>query len=173
MEIDTGVCKLRHWNWQDRDALVQHANNFKIWLNLRDRFPHPYTVKSAYQWLKLATDELKQYNFAIEVDGAAIGSIGVIPQEDISRMSAEIGYWLGEEYWGRGIATAALKAMTEYAFVQFNLCRVYAIVLVDNIGSIRVLEKAGYQLEGRMRRSAIKNGKILDEYLYANVKEDN
>jgi len=108
-------------------------------------------------------------NFAIEVDGEAVGGIGLVLHQDIERCSAEIGYWLGQDYWGRGITGAALRAITPYAITQFALTRIYAVPFLRNTASIRVLEKAGYQLEGIMRRSAIKEGEVLDQALYAYV----
>src|SRR5579871_2714645 len=114
--INAGALLIRPWRRSDVAALVRHANNRKIWLNLRDRFPHPYTAADAQAWLELrAKDRGDPHNFAIEFDRQAIGAIGLELLTDVHRMTAEIGYWIGESMWGRGFATLALKAVTEYA----------------------------------------------------------
>src|SRR6266498_2626432 len=153
MELALPGGRIRSWRAGDEPALAQHANNRKIWLNVRDRFPHPYTLADAEEWVARVTAAVPETQFAIEVDGAAAGGIGVFLQEDVERYSAEIGYWLGEAYWGRGLATSAVQRFTEYAFEAFGLCRIYATVFAWNPASCRVLEKAGYQLEGRLRQS--------------------
>jgi RimJ/RimL family protein N-acetyltransferase len=170
MEADLKICKIRPWQWKDKEALIQYANNRKIWINLRDRFPNPYTETDAENWLKMITSKKPVTEFAIEADGKAIGGIGFIPNDDVNRLQAEIGYWLAEEYWGRGIATASLKALTEYAFREFKFIRLYANVFEWNPASSRVLEKAGYTFEARLKKSVIKDGKIIDQLIYANVK---
>jgi RimJ/RimL family protein N-acetyltransferase len=106
-------------------------------------------------------------SYAIVVDGEAVGGIGIVLQPDVFRRSAEIGYWLGEQYWGRGIVTEALRALTEYAFANFDLCRIYAGVFESNPASMRVLEKAGYAFEGRMKKAVTKDGKTMDDFIYA------
>jgi RimJ/RimL family protein N-acetyltransferase len=166
MRIDAGPCVLRPFRATDVDALVEVANERDIWLNLRDRFPHPYRREHAEGWIAHSEQQETPTNLAICVDGRAIGSIGVVPGTDIERVNAEIGYWIGKSYWGRGIMTAALRAMTRYAIAQFSLTRVFAVPFVHNVGSIRVLEKAGYVREGLMKQSAIKDGVIRDQYLY-------
>jgi len=167
VRLDAGTCVLRPFRASDVDALVEVANDRDIWLNLRDRFPHPYLRHHAESWIEARAQQEVQTNLAICVDDRAIGSIGVIPGTDIERVNAEIGYWIGQAYWGRGIMTAALRAMTRYGITQFSLTRVFAIPFVENLGSIRVLEKAGYVREGLMKQSAIKDGVIRDQYLYA------
>ncbi|QHV96000.1 GNAT family N-acetyltransferase [Spirosoma endbachense] len=167
MRIDCGPCVIRSWQHGDEKRLHIHANNKAIWLNLRDRFPHPYTQTDAQAWIKHVIDQKPEISFAIDVAGEAVGAIGLELHQDIERCSAEVGYWLGEHYWGKGIVTAALKAVTEYGFNQFELTRIYAVPFVRNTASIKVLEKVGYQLEGIMRRSAIKDGEVLDQALYA------
>lgn len=146
---------------------MRHANDREIWLNLRDRFPHPYTAADAAAWVRIAAVEVPQTSFAIEVDGEAAGGISLMPHEDVERVSAEIGYWLGRAYWGRGIMSVAVGAATGYAFSTFGLTRVYALPFLRNTASARVLEKAGYTREGVLRRSAIKDGVVLDQALYA------
>jgi [ribosomal protein S5]-alanine N-acetyltransferase len=165
-------CRLRPWRAGDEESLVRHANNRNVWINLRDRFPHPYTEADAVGWIAMASQESPVLHFAIEVDGEAAGGIGLELQPDVFRRSAEIGYWLGEKHWGRGIATEAVRAMTAYAFETLEICRVFGGVFDPNPGSARVLEKAGYTLEGRLRRAAFKDGKPRDQLLYAYVVEE-
>jgi RimJ/RimL family protein N-acetyltransferase len=138
---------------------------------LRDRFPYPYTLAEAEDWLRSVVGVMPETSFAIAVDGAAVGGIGITLGEDIHRRTAELGYWLGEEFWGRGIATAAVRAITEYAFAKFDLVRVWAGVFEWNPGSMRVLEKAGYVREARLRGSAFKDGQVVDEVIFATVRE--
>jgi RimJ/RimL family protein N-acetyltransferase len=156
----------------DEAALARHANSRAVWLNLRDRFPHPYTLADAEDWVRFASAQQPETNFAIEAGGEAVGGIGFVLHEDVERCSAEIGYWLGEAVWGRGIATAAVRAATAYAFPTYRLTRVYAVPFARNRASCRVLEKAGYVLEARLRRSAIKDGLVLDQLLYAVTDRD-
>lgn len=172
MEFKLKTCTVRSWRWGDRDAIVRHANNRNVWLNLRDRFPHPYTHSDARNWLDMVVGIKPETNFAIAIDDEAVGGIGYTVQPDVGHRSAEIGYWLGEEFWGRGIATEALIAVTEHAFsTNDNLCRLYAHVFEWNPASARVLEKAGYVFEGRLRKSVTKNGQTIDQLMYATVKE--
>ncbi len=172
MELLTGPCSVRSWQWSDRYSLIQQANNRKIWINVRDRFPYPYTNDDADRWLAFAKSARPETNFAIAVEGSAVGGIGFALQEDVNRVTAEIGYWLGENFWGRGITTAALRAVTRYAFENFDLCRLYASVFEWNRASCRVLEKAGYFCEGTMKQSAIKDGRTIDQFLYAITRGD-
>jgi RimJ/RimL family protein N-acetyltransferase len=170
MELNLGHFRIRDWRRGDEQSLVRQANNRKIWLNVRDRFPHPYTLKDAEEWIKKATADPSGNDFAIAVDDAAVGGISIFLQTDIFRRSAEIGYWLGEEFWGQGIVTAAVRAMTEYAFSHFDICRIYAGVFEWNPASMRVLEKAGYEFEGRTKKSVTKDGQTMDEFIYAIVR---
>jgi len=162
---------VRSWEWRDRDAIVRHANNRKVSINLVDRFPYPYTARDARNFLDSVVDQKPEMSFAIDVAGEAVGGIGFTPQADVRRRSAEIGYWLSEQFWGRGIATEALVAVTEYAFANFDLCRLYAHVFEWNGASARVLEKAGYQFEGRLRKSVTKEGQTIDQLMYAIIRE--
>ena len=171
MRIALPSGELRPWRDGDQPSLVRHANNPRVAATLTDRFPHPYTAEGADQWIALNEGREPATQLAIVVDGAAVGGIGVDLGSDVFRRSAEIGYWLGEAYWGRGIATDALRAMTQYALARFDLCRLSAGVFEGNAASARVLEKAGYVLEGRLRRSVCKNGRVLDQLLYAFVVE--
>jgi ribosomal-protein-alanine N-acetyltransferase len=169
MEIDCKICKVRSWKISDIDSLSYHANNRKIWLNLRDAFPFPYSKLDAINFIRRARSVYPETYFAIDFNGKAIGSIGFRPGKDIEKVSAEIGYWLGEEFWGRGITTAALIGLTLFAIQQFKLCRIFAVPFADNPASFRVLEKAGYRREGIMHKSCIKDGKIKDQILYSYV----
>lgn len=171
MEFRLKSCTVRSWEWRDRDAIVSHANNRDVWINLRDRFPHPYTNTDARNWLESVVGIAPETNFAIAVDDEAVGGIGYTIQHDVDHRSAEIGYWLGQEFWGRGIATEALIAVTDYAFANHDLCRLYAHVFAWNPASARVLEKAGYQFEGRLRKSVTKNGQTIDQLMYAMVRD--
>lgn len=157
---------VREWRLDDLPALVKYADNPKIAVNLRDRFPSPYHEAAGRGWLELLQTATPVTAWAIEVEGEAAGSIGLQLQEDVERVSAELGYWLGEPFWGRGVTTDAVRAVTADAFDRFSLTRVFAMPFADNPGSIRVLEKAGFALEGRLPKSAIKNGVIRDQLLY-------
>jgi RimJ/RimL family protein N-acetyltransferase len=169
MEIKLKSCDVRSWRMGDAEALARHGNNVKIWMNLRDAFPHPYTSHDAREFIKSLRHRTPETTFAIAVNGEAAGSIGFVLRHDVERVSAEIGYWLAEPFWGRGIATEALVAITDYAIATHALTRVYALPFAGNAASCRVLEKAGYALEGRLRRSAIKSGVVTDQLQYAFV----
>jgi len=160
-------CTVRSWRHGDEASLVRHANNRRIWVNLRDRFPHPYTFDDAEQFITWATATRPETHFAIAVGDEPVGGIGYEIQPDVHRISAEIGFWLGEAYWGRGIVTEALRAVTEQAFHAHNLRRIFAGVFEWNPASMRVLEKAGYTREAVLRQSAVKDGKVIDQMLYA------
>ena len=170
MELKLKTCSVRSWDWRDRDAIVRHANNRNVWINLRDRFPHPYTAADARRWLDSVVGMKPETNFAIAVADEAVGGIGFTVQYDVARRSAEIGYWLGEEFWGRGIATDALIAVTDYAFSNYDVCRLYAHVFDWNVASARVLEKAGYAFEGRLQKSVTKDGHTIDQLMYAMIR---
>jgi RimJ/RimL family protein N-acetyltransferase len=167
MQLPLKTCEVRSWRTDDVDALVKYANNHKIWLNLRDAFPHPYTKHDAREFIRGVRQRVPETIFAIAVNAEAIGSIGFVLHPDVERVSAEIGYWLAEPFWGRGIAAEALAAVTKYAIDTHQLTRVYALPFAWNGASCRVLEKAGYVLEARLRRSAIKNGQVTDQLQYA------
>jgi RimJ/RimL family protein N-acetyltransferase len=156
----------------DETSLVDHANSREVWLNLRDQFPHPYTANDAKEWVKLASNQTQPTNFAIEVASEAAGGISLRLQDDVERVSAEIGYWLGQRFWNRGVVSAAVRAMTKFGFERFSLSRIYALPFATNVASHRVLEKAGYRREGLLRRSAIKDGVVLDQVLYAITDHD-
>ena len=170
MRLEIGDCVIREYEPTDADALVRHANDRRVWRNLRDRFPHPYTAASAAQWLDHVALEQPTVSFAIATPKELVGGIGFVLGTDVFRLTAEIGYWLGEPCWNRGIATRAVAAFTEWGFAHFGLRRIHAGVFATNPASARVLEKCGYVLEGRLRNGIVKDGRVLDELLYATVR---
>ena len=170
IEIALSRCRLRPWRAGDEASLERYANNRNVSRNLRDRFPYPYTAADAKEWIGFAPTITPLQHFAIVVDGGAAGGISVEPGEGERRRTAEVGYWLGEPFWGRGIATEALRAITEYGFKTFDVCRLEAGVFAWNPASARVLEKAGFKLEGRARLAVIKDGQMTDRLLYALVR---
>ncbi len=172
--LNLGDIIIRPWRTGDELSLVKHANNRKIWRNVRDRFPYPYTFKDAEIWVRVAGADRNTINLAIEFEGQAVGGTGIVFKQDVYRRSAEIGYWLGEAYWNRGIATRAVKALTTYVFTQdqFDINRIYAGIFEYNTASARVLEKAGYQMEARLRKSVTKDDKTVDELVFAILKDD-
>lgn len=150
----------------DAESLALHANNRDVWINLRDAFPHPYSPADAKTFIERCLDP-PETTFAIAVDDEAVGAIGFLVGKDVERLSAELGYWLGESFWNRGIMTEAVAAVTQYAIREYDLTRVFATPYGWNDASMRVLEKAGYVLEGVMRRGAIKDGQVVDKHLYS------
>ena len=171
MDIQIGDFKIRDFVPQDRHALVEYGDNPNVAANLRDRFPSPYTLAAADEWIALVTSRERPTHFAIANANEVIGGIGLELRGDVYRHSAEIGYWLGEPLWGRGIATRAVRALTEWAMDELDLVRIYAAVFEVNTASVRVLEKAGYAFEARLRKSVIKNGRFMDELVYARIRE--
>jgi len=169
MNLDCGSCIVRDWRDSDRESLVHFANNRRIWRNLKDRFPHPYTDADAKAWIALARANPDLAGWAIEVEGLAAGCIGLQPLSDVHARSAHIGYWLGEPFWGRGIVTAAVRAVSELALGQLGYLRLEAPVFAWNPASMRVLEKCGFVREGVMKKSAFKDGEVIDCVLYARV----
>ncbi|MEZ4358186.1 MAG: GNAT family N-acetyltransferase [Eubacteriales bacterium] len=167
MEIE-----LKKWEIKDSEAIYKHANNKKISDNLRDAFPHPYTLNDAKDYIinSLEGGEREKLVRAIVVDKEIVGSIGIFKRKDVYKKSAEIGYWLAEPYWGKGIMTKAVKEMCEHFFNDYDAVRIDAEVFEFNKASMRVLEKAGFKLEGIKRRSIFKNGKIYDSYIFSLVK---
>jgi [ribosomal protein S5]-alanine N-acetyltransferase len=167
--IDCGRAIVRDWREADRESLVRHANNRKVWRNLKDRFPHPYTDDDARAWLDLARAEPPRAGWAIEVGGEAAGGIGLVPLADVYARTAHIGYWLGEAHWGRGIMTAAVRAVSDHALSGLGFLRLEAPVFAWNPASMRVLQKCGYSREGVMRKSVSKDREVIDCALYAKV----
>lgn len=167
MRIECGACAIRPFSARDKSDLARHANSDKVWANVRDAFPHPYTEEAADAWITHVFATTPMSNFAIEADGQFAGGIGLKLQSDVDRISAELGYWLGEAFWGRGIATAAIQGFVPWAFEAFDLERIFATPFHWNLASCRVLEKASFNKEGVMRRAALKSGVIADLPLYA------
>lgn len=171
LELPGLPARLRPWRLTDAEALARHANDADIARYLRDIFPHPYGIADAQHYLSLVTDPASaELTLAFEVEGEAAGSISLLFQSDVSRRSAEVGYWLTRRFWGRGLATAAVRALSDYGLAHFDLVRLYATVYAPNLASARVLEKAGYTLEGRLRQAVTKHQQVLDALLYARVK---
>ncbi|MCY4619415.1 MAG: GNAT family N-acetyltransferase [Chloroflexi bacterium] len=171
MRIEIGDWQVRSYRIDDAPSLARHANNRNISRNMRDTFPYPYTLSDAHDWISLVMQQSPEANFAIASADEVIGGIGLMFRDDIHRRSAEIGYWLGEPFWGQGIATAALRAVTDHAFANYDLARLEAFVFEWNPASMRVLEKVGYVLEGNLRRSITKDGQTIDAFLFARVLE--
>jgi len=168
--METSFGLIRPWREDDRPALVKYANDRDVWLNLRDAFPHPYTEASAAGFLEMVARQNPTTFFAIATLDEAIGGIGVSPGADVHRLTAELGYWLARPFWGKGFMTEAVAKFSEFAFEAFHLVRIYAEPYATNDPSCRVLEKAGFALEGRLRASVIKDGRILDQLLYAKLR---
>lgn len=166
--------ELRPLSESDAESIAMHANNKKIADNLTNAFPHPYAIGDARAFISdcIKKEGNKQLIRAIIVDGEAAGTIGVFVKDDIHERSAELGYWLSEKFWGSGIVTEAAKRMTALAFETFDIIRIYAEPFEYNTGSKRVLEKAGFALEGVLRKSVAKNGKTFDSCIYALTKEE-
>ena len=161
---------IRSWSPSDSPSLALHANDRAIWRNLKDRFPNPYTLANAEWFIEHCRTEQPESAFAIVVDDEAVGAIGFEHRGDIWRRSVELGYWLAQPYWGRGITTQAVRAMTDWAFDTWAINRIWAGVFAWNPASARVLEKAGYSYEGRLHLSAVKDGELVDELIYAVVR---
>ena len=172
MLLETDRCRVRPYTMDDLDALVEHANDPEVSLMLRDRFPHPYTREIGVQFLTTQAAAEPPDSFAIDVGGVVIGGIGVHPGDDVMRHSAEIGYWVGRKHWGRGVASAALKAVVDHVFQEGRFCRLSAHTFEGNEASQRVLEKTGFVYEGTLRKAVFKRGKLLDARLYGLVNED-
>lgn len=165
---------LRQWRQEDADDVARYADNEKIAQNLRDVFPHPYTLADARGFVDscMAGDEACQLCRAIVVDGRTVGSIGLFRGGDVYQKTAELGYWLAEEFWGKGIMTRAVKRICEEGFSRWDIQRIYAEPFAHNAGSRRVLEKAGFSLEGVMRRGVYKRGQVRDFCMYALLREE-
>lgn len=169
INLDINGFLLRNWLPNDARSLAKYANNKKIWLNLRDEFPYPFIEEDAVKFINKFTSSNNLLYLAIANEFEAVGNIGVNFYNDVRRKSAVLSYWIGEPFWNRGIATEAIKKYCEYIFYNLDIIRIYAKFFERNIGSQRALEKAGFMQEGHFRKAIIKQGKILDQYLYAKV----
>ena len=158
---------LRPWSLTDLYSLVRYANNPDIAKFMTDGFPHPYTEEAGKAFIAFATKDDPIHIFAIEANGEAVGGIGLHPQADVHRKNAELGYWLAEPFWGKGIITNAIKEIVAFGFKTYDINRIFARPFATNIGSQKVLEKAGFALEGRFEKTFIKNGELVDELVYA------
>ncbi|HOX42467.1 MAG TPA: GNAT family protein [Myxococcota bacterium] len=170
MRIELPGLVLRDFVEADAASLARHANNRKVWRNLRDGFPHPYLLEDARRFLARWRQGAPPSVLCLEVGGEAAGAIGYHTREDVERFSAELGYWLAEPHWGRGLMSAAVRAVSELALGERGLERLVATPFAWNPASCRVLEKAGFQLEGRLRRAAFKDGQWVDELVYARLR---
>lgn len=168
------ICKIRKWVLSDAAELAAVLSNKKIHDNLRDGLPYPYTEQDGTDFISamLSEDEDKTFAFAVTIDDRVIGSIGAFRQGNIHRQTAEIGYYIAEECWGRGIMTEAVKQICAYVFDNSDIIRIYAEPFAHNAASCRVLEKAGFQCEGVLRSNAVKNGKVLDMKMYSLLKTE-
>ena len=167
-------CRIRKWELSDAKDLAAALSNRKVQDNLRDGLPYPYTEQDGKEFISamLSADENETFAFAITVNNMVIGSIGIFRQGNIHRQTAELGYYIAEEYWGKGIMTEAVKQICEYVFANSDIVRIYAEPFAYNIASCRVLEKVGFQYEGTLRSNAMKNGKVIDMKMYSLLKEE-
>ncbi|EOS28552.1 hypothetical protein C807_03064 [Lachnospiraceae bacterium 28-4] len=167
-------CRIRKWELSDAKDLAAALSNRKVQDNLRDGLPYPYTEQDGKEFISamLSADENETFAFAITVNNMVIGSIGIFRQGNIHRQTAELGYYIAEEYWGKGIMTEAVKQICEYVFANSDIIRIYAEPFAYNIASCRALEKAGFQYEGTLRSNAVKNGKVIDMKMYSLLKEE-
>jgi RimJ/RimL family protein N-acetyltransferase len=169
VELTANSISISPLHYADKERLAKLANNKKIWMNVRDMFPHPYTVSDAERFIESTTQQDPQSTFAIRYNLKLSGVIGLVLQEDVYRFSAELGYWIGEPFWNKGIATHAVQLMVQYAFEELKLLKVFAGVFEGNEASKRVLEKCGFELEGIARKAVFKNNVLIDEYRYGLV----
>ena len=167
-------CRIRKWELSDAKDLAVALSNKKVQDNLRDGLPYPYTEQDGKEFISamLSADENETFAFAITVNNMVIGSIGIFRQGNIHRQTAELGYYIAEEYWGKGIMTEAVKQICEYVFANSDIIRIYAEPFAYNIASCRVLEKVGFQYEGTLRSNAVKNGKVIDMEMYSLLKAE-
>ena len=172
LEIRTPRLVLRPFRPGDESQLVAQANDRRVWLHLRDRFPHPYTPADAEQWITHARSASPLTDLAVTLDDAVVGGVGIERMSDVTRFTAELGYWLGAAFWGQGYASEAVGAFVDWAFATFPLERLQAYVFAPNASSRRVLEKCGFQLEGVSRRSVFKDGRFLDSLLFARLRDE-
>lgn len=170
--VDLGDVRIRELGPADAKPMAALANNRQVWLNLRDVVPHPYTVADGRAFIRSQLERERPDAFAIEAGGELAGAIGLHRASDVHRYTAELGYWLGEPYWGRGLATRCVRALTDAALAESDLLRIEAHVFSWNPASARVLEKAGFHFEGVRRASVVKDGHILDQHMWVRLRAE-
>lgn len=171
MEFILSKALLRPWKESDAASIARHANNKKISDNLRDGFPYPYTIEDARTWLSLALNETRHILLAIEVDGEAAGGIAILYKDNVYRFSAEIGYWLGESHWNKGITSEAIRILSDFIFENTGIVRIQAEIFSPNIASMKAVTNAGYLFESINKKAIFKNGEFFDLHVYCKVKE--
>ena len=167
MKEEIPICKLRAWTLADKEALTVYANNPLIAQNMMDQFPHPFTEEKAIQFIERVSSGVIPNILAIEFDNKVVGSIGIHPLHDIERINAELGYWLAEPYWGKGIMKIAITKMVDYGFAKLDIVRIFARIYGTNIPSQKVIEKSHFKLEAKFEKTIFKNNEFLDELIYA------
>ena len=172
LRLGPGADLLRPWRPADRDGLAAQANHRSVWRNMTDHFPHPYTLRDAAEWIGRVGGRLPPEHFAVVVAGEVAGGAGVVPISQYGGRAAEVGYWLGPDHRGRGLASAVVETLVPYAFGVLGMQRVQAGVFGWNAASARVLEKNGFVLEGRLREAVSKDGETTDLLLYGLVAGD-
>ena len=172
MDIQCSKVKIRPWQNSDKESLLSHANNRKIWINLADTFPHPYSEQHAMFFLSMVQEQNPLTSWAICIEDRPIGSVGINLKTDIYRKTAEFGYWLGEEYWGQGIMSEVVEKSVPYIFANFNLVRLEAPVIEWNRASMRVMKKCGFQQEEIHKKAVIKDGVLGDLYYFVRLNTD-
>ena len=172
MEIACSSFTLRALRAADAESMTRYANNYNVWRNLRDYFPHPYKPEDAAAFIRMNEDQGVLTNFCIEVEGECAGVIGFVPQPDVYAKSADFGYWLGEPFWSRGIMTEAARQTAAYIFQQTDIVRLYAGVFDWNTASMRVLEKAGFRKECVFEDAIYKDGQLIGEHRYSLLKKN-
>lgn len=163
---------IRDFELSDAQSLVKYANNYEIFRRVKDNFPYPYTIKDAESWITVSRNTTEGFNYAIANDKELIGGIGVKFKDDVYRFSWELGYWLGEPFWGKGIVTEAVKAFTKYLFNNYNIRSITANVYEGNKASMKVLTKAGFKLDGVIRKAVFKEKLFKDLYIYSILREE-
>jgi len=170
--IERALFKLRPWHAEDGASLVKHANNPRIASMLRDGFPYPYTPVDAKNWFKMVGENQSDMILAIEIAGEAAGGIGIFAGKDVYRYNGEIGYWLSETHWGKGIMSDAVGALVDFTFRHTQLLRIFASIFENNSSSMQVLEKNGFEHEAIHKKAVMKGGKLLDEHMYSLLKQE-
>ena len=172
MELHCDTFLLRPLRASDAESMARYANNYNVWRNVRDYFPHPYKWEDATGFIRFNEDVTPATNFCIEYGGECVGVIGFVPQEDVYSKTADFGYWLGEPFWGQGIMTTAARKVVKYIFHHFDIVRIHAGIFAWNEASMRVLEKAGFTKECVFEQSVFKDGVLTDEHRYSLLKKN-